>query len=66
MTRPASPPPPSEHGILVGLEAIGSPFGRSPEAISRWIRDYGFPAKELPDGTLCTSLRLIDRWLEGP
>ena len=49
--------------IVVGLDAIGNLFGRSRWAVARWIRNAGFPAARLPDGTWFTTPSLIDAWV---
>ena len=49
--------------IVVGLDAIGKLFSRSRWAIARWIRNEGFPAARLPDGTWFTTPTLIDAWV---
>jgi hypothetical protein len=48
--------------VIVGLDEIGSLFGRSRWAIARWIRTQGFPAARLPDGQWFTTMGLIEAW----
>ena len=58
-----APTSPSLAGPVVGLDAIGSLFGRSRDTIRRWIQHEDFPASRLPDGSWTTSHTLIDGWL---
>ena len=48
---------------IVGLEQIAALFGKSRWSVARWIRNAGFPAARLPDGTWFTTPSLIDAWV---
>ena len=50
-------------GAIVGLEQIAALFGKSRWSVARWIRNAGFPAARLPDGTWFTTRSLIDAWV---
>jgi len=51
------------NAVIVGLDAIGTVFGRTRWTIRRWIDQESFPASQLPDGTWTTTQSLIEQWL---
>jgi len=49
--------------LVIGLNAIGSLFGRSRWTIRRWIEREAFPACKLPNGSWVTDRELIRGWI---
>ena len=49
--------------VLKGLEDIGLYLGIHRNTVSRWIKQEGFPACQLPDRTYMTTPALIDAWI---
>src|SRR5262245_10215887 len=50
-------------GVIVGLDAIAAAFRVRPRTILHWVQAEAFPAATLPNGSIATSVGLIEAWL---
>ena len=49
--------------LLIGRAHIAEALGISPSCLSLWIKNEGFPASKLPNGSWSTTFGLIDAWV---
>jgi hypothetical protein len=53
-----------EPKLLIGVRAICRYAVIGPNTFYEWKDHYDFPVAPLPDGRWCTSVTLVDRWIE--
>jgi hypothetical protein len=53
-----------EPKLLIGVRAICRYAVIGPATFYDWKDHYDFPVAPLPDGRWCTSVTLVDRWIE--